>query len=212
MNNQDSFSRIVTYFKALASEDFVWNNQIIKHYDCLKLSPLAFRSYSCPSHCGACCMKCSLVWDEKVIDSSIPITYTINNTEKTFYVDFQKEHNESKCRHLNLTDGLCKLYLKRPLPCRLELFKFIHYTSKNEAHARVQLPGRRWALTRVDGEQGGICEIRNYDPKLTQSHIYDLKILQQWMSEFKITNRCDVVIEYLSSGPHNHVLTIGENQ
>lgn len=208
MQNPDSFDRIVSYFHALAREEFTYKGFTLLPYRQLAVSPLVFRSYTCPAGCGACCMKCSLVWDIHDPHATSELMVTINGISERFYTDLQEDNTGDKCKHLSRENGRCGIYHHRPLPCRLELFKFVHITAANIARALVRLPGRNWQLLRIDGERGAKCEIIPYDPELTKTHVADLLILKRWMKTFGIANDVDSVVEYLRTGPHSHPLTI----
>ena len=208
MNNQDSFDRIVSYFHALCSEPFTYKGKEYVPYARLIISPLVFRSYVCPPHCGACCMKCSLVWDKKPSIMNKKKKITINDQTVLFYEDQQEDNQGGKCRYLNFKNARCGIYEQRPLPCRFELFKFIHFQSGAKVYARVQLPGRKWALTRIDGGKGALCSIKFYDKKMTQAHITDLKIISDWMDRFTIKHETQKIIEYLSTGPKQKPLIL----
>ena len=207
MNNESSMDRIVSYFHALARKEFSFNGKNFPAYEKLVVSEKAFRSYTCPAGCGACCMKCSLVWDKENEFSREEILVEINGVTRSFFQNAQREHKGHYCQYL-LHDGRCGIYQERPLPCRFELFKFVHATKSNTARALVRLPGRSWALTRIDDTKGGACEIMPYNPELTASHIADLLILQGWMESFHIDNDCKEVMYYLKTGPYDIPLTL----
>jgi len=203
MTNQDSFSRILSYFHALAAEEFEHDGHIYKPYDALVITDAVFRSYTCPDTCGACCMKCSLLWDTDTnLDNVKYAPQTINNITVPFWVDVQNDNNrkDGKCKYLDET-ARCKIYPLRPLPCRFELFKFIHYVTKNKVYARVALPGRGWALTRIDGNKGNLCTITEYDRNATMAQAADLTIIARWMEQFKIKHNAHELIAYLLAGP-----------
>lgn len=207
MMNPSSFDRIVSYFHALARESFTFNGKEYAPYKKLALSDKIFRSYSCPGSCGACCMRCSLVWDEPNEFATSTEEFVVNGITQIFYADLQKK-GDKYCHYLNREDGRCGVYLKRPLPCRFELFKFVHCVTQSTARAMVRLPGRAWALTKIDGTKGAVCTITPYDEDLTKTHIRDLKIIKTWMDSFKIANDCDKVIEWMETGPHEGSLEI----
>lgn len=214
MRNPDSFDRIVSYFHALASEDFTYKGETVKAYRELHISNLAFRGYTCPEGCGACCMRCSLVWDNQPPEH-VPSTareVQVNGVPLPWFQDSQADHTERFCRYLDQSSGRCGIYKERPLPCRFELFKFVHNVARGTARGLVRLPGRNWGLTRIDGQKGAKCEVTDYDRELTETHIRDLRILWRWMDEFQIANDCERVIDYLRTGPHPTTLKIIRNE
>lgn len=208
MQNPSSLDRIVTYFHALARERFSFRGEEYKPYSVLHLSDKVFRSYTCPEMCGACCMRCSLVWDHPSELARTRVDFIINGVTQSFYTDDQIDSSDRYCRHLQKPEGRCGIYLDRPLPCRFELFKFIHVTSRNVVRAMVKLPGRNWTLMKTDGNRGALCKIIPYDKELTATHIRDLRIIKGWMDGFQIANDCDAVIKFLESGPHEQALKI----
>jgi hypothetical protein len=142
-----------------------------------------------------------LVWDTPDSPHKASIPFVVNGVTQTWYEDKQ-EHQNRFCQHLDLTDGRCQIYADRPLPCRFELFKFVHYTSASIARAMVRLPGRGHALTRIDGNKGNECEIIPYDAGMTKSHAEDILVIGKWMDNFGIENDCAAVADWLLSGPH----------
>lgn len=208
MQNPSSFDRIVTYFHALARSTFTFQGVEYAPYNQLVVSEKAFRSYTCPEGCGACCMRCSLVWDEPSSYAAERALFSVNGVVQEFYQDAQEDNADRYCKHLVKPAGRCGIYLDRPLPCRFELFKFVHGVSASTARAMVRLPGRAWNLTRTDGKKGALCEIIPYDEELTKTHIRDLRIIKKWMDGFNIENDCDTVLKYLETGPHQNSLTI----
>jgi Fe-S-cluster containining protein len=222
VQNPDSFDRIVSYFHALANEPFEYRGTKYEPYSELVLSDKVFRDYTCPEGCGACCMKVSLVFDrardgtqpnaletaDKIWKESVVLEdFTVNGRVLDFPVDRQEDNPGRFCKHLSPT-GRCGVYTYRPLPCRFELFKFVHKVSEDRAYAMVRLPGRAYKLTRIDSERGAKCEIRPFNKELTESHINDLRILESWMYTFCIRNDIPRVIRYLESGPYPVPLVI----
>lgn len=202
MNNPDSTDRIVSYFHALSRVPFSYKGQTYHPYDRLVVSNKVFRSYSCPSGCGACCMAVSLVWDDAPSDLSDRVEqhwFTIGDTSLPFWQYKQQGSGGRFCDFLNQSDGRCGVYSNRPLPCRFELFKFVHGVSSSTARAMVKLPGRNWALTRIDGQRGAQCEILPYDRALTETHIRDLRIIAGWMARFNLANDALAVVKYLET-------------
>jgi hypothetical protein len=211
MQNPDSFDRIVSYFHALARKPFEYHGETQRPYSALVLSEKVFRDYTCPTGCGACCMKVSLVFD-RPRPSDVPVLdlheFTVNGRSLSFPVDPQTDRRiERFCRHLD-ENGRCGIYEYRPLPCRFELFKFVHKPTLNRAYGLVRLPGRGQVLLRVDSERGNKCEIRPYSPNLTKSHVDDLRIIETWMTHFGIANDCQTAIRYLETGPHSKPLVV----
>lgn len=135
------------------------------------------------------------------------VEFTVNGTTVKGFEDSQADHSERFCRHLD-ESGRCGIYEYRPLPCKFELFKFIHFPSKDKAIARVQLPGRGWALTRVDGKKGAKCEILPYSKDATRGHVEDLRLIRGWMHVFKIQHDVTELIQYMETGPHDYDLEI----
>lgn len=208
MNNPDSFDRIISYFQALCKEPFTYKNKVYQPYTELIITDAVFRSYTCPRDCGACCMKCSLVWDTDVKLRNIRYTpQIINGNSVDFWTDRQLSHKGDKCQYLG-THAVCSIYPLRPLPCRFELFRFIHHPSSSKVYARVDLPGRSWALTRTTKEKGSLCKITPFDRSMTLSHVADLFIIKGWMDKFCIANDVECVINYLLTGPHRERLLI----
>ena len=212
MTNTDSFERIVSYFHALCTTPFKYKNKVYEPYDELVITDAVFRSYSCEKKCGACCMNCTLVWDSDVhLRNTFLAPKEINGVSLDFWVDKQSLNKNKKCQYLN-SNAECTIYPLRPLPCRFELFRFIHNIKGNKVYARVGVPGRVWALSRVDGEKGGLCKILPYDKNLTFAHISDLLVIKGWMDKYGIGNDIDSVVSYLVTGPHRRRLVINRKK
>lgn len=212
MQNPNSFDRIVSYFRALAREPFEYRGKLFEPYSKLIVTPSAFRSYSCPERCGACCMRCTLVFWTKPTNISTELEFlNVNGRALPFFVDRQQDvvgEMMGKCRHLALETGRCGIYEQRPLPCRLELFKFAHFTKRKVAYARVTRPGRAWQLLRIDGQRGAHCQIAPYDPEVTKTHIRDLVILGEWMDALAVPNDAQQLANWLDSRYSTKTLTI----
>ena len=202
MQNPNSLDRIVSYFKACCTSPFMYRGKEIQPYKQLKINQLALRSYDCPEECGACCMRCSLVWftPPENLPHIEKTRIQIGHAFRDVWIDYQMDHNSHFCRYLDPVSGRCTIYEERPFACQLELFKFMHYVSRGTAYARVTLPGRGWNLTKVDGERGALCTINKHDPAQTKDIIQLLHQLAKFMQMFGIANDIEQMTNFLKKG------------
>ena len=155
-------------------------------------------------------MKVTLDWPEQTELVSRPIEFAVNGVSVTWRTEDQVGNDTRYCRYLQ-PDGRCGIYHQRPLPCRLELFKFYRRGTLNRIDALVHLPGRGSMLQRVSGGTGNKCQITPYDPELTKTHIRDLLILGEWMDMFGIKHCVPTVVKWLETGPHAEPLSIARS-
>lgn len=69
--------------------------------------------------------------------------------------------------------------------------------------------GRAWALKKVNGKRGAICEFSTGpDKRAIKLHINKLLRLKQWCKYFGVVNRIDKIVKYIQSGPHTEKIII----
>jgi Fe-S-cluster containining protein len=153
----------------------------VGRYD-VYLSPIFFRSLSCPEKCGACCLKFSLDYitaeAQKLLWKSYPDVYReyfkfrkYNN--HLILSDLQEDNIGMHCQFLD-ENGRCEIHNANPLSCRIEPIKF--KLVRNRVYIGKQFFGRAWAMTRVDGEKGCLCSFEDYNETQYKN---DLKVLQE---------------------------------
>lgn len=171
---RDSTDKIKGYLEAAQSEEVI-------------LSKLFFRDYTCPANCGACCPRFSLDYFEGERWEKFKATYPdkvkyfkkreVNGV--TVWTDAQDDHKDHFCRNLDQTNGRCTIHEANPFSCEFELMKFIHQKQNDKALLINKLFGRKWAMKRIDGIRGALCEMLpfNFDKLLR-----DLKLLKELQS------------------------------
>lgn len=218
MAHVDSVSKIVErYLSAVTLEPFTYNGKTYQPKK-LRVGPGIFvRRMTCVEKCGACCLKFSLDYIEKELSAltqesrSRLVSRQVNfNTGVAIWSDPQIDNDQYQCRHLNMVTGRCGIHLSHPFSCDFELLRFYHF--KDEADRLDHRPfGRGWAMKRIDGERGALCEWR--DQACDSDWIADvcrkLNRLEDWCVHFGIKSSISRIVEWVKRGPHTHPLIVG---
>lgn len=163
----DSIEKIKTYIQAVQKDELI-------------LSVNFFRDYSCPSGCGGCCSKFTLDYFEGKRWDLFKKTYPkqVHKFEKRkvnksiVYSNFQRNNESKKCEYLNLKNARCKIHKSNPFSCEFELNKFL--IREEKSYLMNKLFGRGWAMMRVDGKRGALCEMKPFNFEKYQT---DIKLL-----------------------------------
>lgn len=196
----DSFSKIVTaYFAALTRQPFTFQNQVYSPKPIL-LSPLLFRGFTCPAGCGGCCHAVTLDWlpGEPQPEDLEPRWVEFNGRAWLLMTDPQ-DHQRPKCKHLDRADGRCGIHGLHPMPCDVELMKFVHYDDRSLLVQKKY--GRGWSFSRVDGGRGSKCEMTPVTDETRSEVIRKLKRIRDWTSYFQLDSRIDEIIEWAEAYP-----------
>lgn len=213
MPQLDSIDRLVAvHFSAIASEPFEYKE---KHYDPLPLfvSPLLFRGFTCPAHCGACCIRVSL--DYLPVHKSFNPDTTermveFNGHKISVWSDMQADRDERMCRNLK-DDGRCAIHGKHPFACDFEFVRFTHYKDKSVLAQR--LFGRGWALLRVDGKtKGSMCAITPPNPHTISEVVRKLVALKAWADHFRLATHLPTILQWIEAGDCANGLWLGAKQ
>ena len=172
------------------------------------LSPTFFRSLICPENCGACCPKFSLDYilekKQKNLYESYPKSYQNHFKFRKYndclvLSDMQENNPGTHCQFLD-EKARCKIHLASPLSCRIELIKFRKV--KDRVYIGKQFFGRAWAMTRIDGEKGCLCEFKDYNEEQHKNDIQVLQDLNDVADVFRIETVLPQVIDLLEElGP-----------
>lgn len=167
----DSTDKLKFYLSAFCAEPY----DGIAPPAVLAISHTFWRDYTCPPGCGGCCKPFSMdlsedyyqiliekhpekvaYFDRREIDlfGTPEIFYSNTITQKPL---FDKGAGQ-RCQFLDGI-GRCGIYHARPLPCRMELNKFIFRNRENKILISKKLFGRGWGFARVDGGRGALCEM-----------------------------------------------------
>lgn len=203
MANVDSVDKIISYFSCVTNQQFSYKG---KKYEPKRLhvSPLLLRGFTCPAACGGCCPRFSLDYLPAEPRSSLAEKRYVLFTGKfvEIYSDMQKDHKNKKCRNLNMENGRCGIYEVRPFSCDFELIRFLVATDdeKRDNVLTQKLFGRGWAMQRIDGDRGALCEMTPIDINTVSDTIRKLKRLRDWCNHFGITdNKVDAIISWAQS-------------
>jgi len=175
-----------------------------------------FCDFSCPSHCGACCVRANLEYlpFEWYPKEAIPITVIVNGKEFLTYQDRQEDNNTHWCRHLNMSDGRCGVYPDKnfpgkpeyPFSCDFNLMQVhnMHTKDGREGWAlTTALFGRPWHMLKITGDKGAACEML----EVTQSSIIGtrrrLSRLYKWADYFQLNTRLPEILEWASQDPNS---------
>jgi len=188
MAERDSLDKIVTsYFATLTNQEFEWRG---KTYGprVLHVSPGIVRGFTCPMGCGGCCPRFSL---DYIAKDGIPQGHGLTLRKVDFdgrkinvWSDMQKGHENPKCRHLNFDDGRCGIHGFQPFSCDFELLRSLTFEEGNKSIMTQKLFGRGWAMMRVDGARGALCEMTRADAGSVADVDRRLKRLTTWMTHF----------------------------
>lgn len=212
----DSVDKVLSiYMACITAEPFEYKGKVYRPKP-LQVSPLIFRGFTCPPGCGGCCPRFSLDYlPYEALPDGVelaPRTVTVNGKAVMVLSDRQDDHRNHHCRNLNMDDGRCGIHGRQPFSCDFELIRFIEYapTPKREARAVVtqKLFGRGWAMLRVDGERGALCEMTEADDATKAETLRKLRRLQEWSRHFGIHTKLALVMEWVATGPHSEPLRL----
>ena len=211
----DSIDKVVSiYMACVTAETFEYKGREYSPKP-LQVSPLIFRGFTCPTRCGGCCPRFSLDYlpYEALPDIELePRTIAINGKAIMLMSDKQDDHKNHHCRNLDMRWGRCKIHGRQPFSCDFELIRFLEYqaTSKRDPRALItqKLFGRGWAMLRVDGERGALCEMTEADSATKAEVLRKLNRLQQWSAHFGIRTKLGAIMEWVAKGPHKNPLII----
>jgi hypothetical protein len=210
MAQRDSLDKIVgIYIAGVCREEFEFRGQRFRPRP-LRVSPLLFRGYTCPASCGGCCPKFSLDYlpTEKIPLGTSPRKENFNNTSIEIRSDFQSGNQGHFCKYLDFQTGRCQNYETRPFSCDFELIRFI-VPKEGPIHLTQKLFGRGWAMKRVDGGRGSLCQMTNSSASSKMEVARKLARLQQWAEHFSIETCLETVLEWVEAGPHDEPLFVG---
>ena len=108
--------------------------------------------------CGGCCPRFSLDYLplEQKPDNTQERIVEFNYKKFSIYSDMQLDHNNKKCRNLNMENARCNIHTVRPFSCDFELIRFL-ISGNHEKRKNIltqKLFGRGWMMQRIDGERG----------------------------------------------------------
>ena len=189
-SKRDSVDKIVTsYFATLTAEPFCYRGKEYLPRD-VYVSPGIVRDYTCPEGCGGCCPRFSLDYiatDSLPVGEKHPLTprmIEFNGRHVEVWSDLQTDHDNAKCRNLNLDNGRCGIHGFQPFSCDFELLRSVMSKDSPRAMFTQKLYGRGWAMMRVDGKRGALCEMLPADADAIADVNRRLLRLETWMTHF----------------------------
>lgn len=200
MAERDSLDKIVTsYFATFTTQEFEWRGKTYCPRD-LWVSPGIVRGFTCPAGCGGCCPRFSLDYIPNA-DEPLPQSYPLkrrlvefDGREVEVFSDMQDDHNGLKCKNLNHESGRCGIHGFQPFSCDFELLRSITFSASDRTNITQKLFGRGWAMMRVDGERGALCEMTPADADTIADVRRRLTRLTRWMTHFGLdTSRVQIV-------------------
>lgn len=194
MAYSNSIDKIVqTYFAAVTSEKFTYKNKMY-YPKPLQVSPLLFRGFTCPENCAGCCPKFSLDYLLPLYDSLKPRKVLFNEKEIIIFSDTQEENIKNKCIHVN-SNGRCAIHGMQPFSCDFELIRILQFSNKSVLTQK--LFGRGWAMTKIDGTKGALCNITPASKENVSEVKRKLILLQEWSSHFGISTKIPNVLQWI---------------
>jgi hypothetical protein len=204
MAQRDSLDKVVgIYLASVCRKEFEFRGQYFRPRT-LRVSPLLFRGFTCPTTCGGCCPKFSLDYlpTELAPANVSPRTEMIDGSSLEIKSDLQDKNNGHFCKYLEQQTGRCQNYETRPFSCDFELIRFI-VPKKGPIHLTQKLFGRGWAMKRVDGSKGARCQMTDPSELSKMEVLRKLTRLQEWAEYFSIETCLAHVMTWVESGPHD---------
>jgi len=219
----DSVEKIVErYFSATTLDIFTFKKKEFVPKKLRVSAGIFVRRMTCVAKCGACCQKFSLDYIPCEIDLlSSESRKRLEKREVSFnrgvevWSDRQEDNEGYSCRHLKMDDGRCGIHGSHPFTCDFELLRFYHFEDPNDPERLDHRPfGRGWAMKRIDGERGALCEWRDQcsDPEWISDLSRKLKRLKDWADHFGIETTIGRIIEWVERGPHQRPLIVGPEE
>ena len=197
---KDSVDKIVTrYFACLTRQDFEFKGVEYKAKP-IRVSPLLLRGYTCPSHCGACCLANTLDYlpeDDRPEEASVRFI-EIDGRKVKVWTYMNNDHDGPSCKFLNQEDGRCGIYPRRPFSCDFELIRTLGFEDVDHPNVLTQkLYGRGWNMKRIDGERGAKCGMTPPNAESIAEAIRKLERLQRWAAHFGITTWVPEIVKLI---------------
>lgn len=211
---KDSIDKIVqSYFVAVTKTMFEYKNKVYRPAKTLSVSPLLFRGFICPSHCGGCCSRFSL---DYLPSEEQPPGLKRRNVKFNGYViaidsDLQEE-GDHFCQHLDRDNGRCLIHDYNPFSCDFELIRFlipVDIEKGGSAYLTQKLYGRGWNFKRIDGKRGALCEMTDPDEHSRREVIRKLHRLDRWTRHFHLEHTwIPEILDWVADGPHTEPLRL----
>lgn len=193
-----SMSKMLTkHVAAIAKQEIIYAGEVVPVKP-LIISALIFQPYSCPSGCGACCVRATLDYipGEAKPKEATDQYISINGKEFIFYSDVQLDHDNARCRNLTIPDARCSIYPIRPFSCDFAVMNVNEFKTHRILLQRKF--GRYWHMTQIDGTKGTQCEkIPLTMEDVATVHRRLLRLIE-WANYFEIANWGTEIKQWLS--------------
>ncbi len=213
MSFNDSVDKIVGYFGAVTRVPFSYKGKDYEPHP-LIVSPLLFRGFTCPASCGGCCSRFSLDYlpSEAKPDGASARTVGFRTSGKDrsieIFSDLQAT-GDRFCGNLNRENGRCNIYEVRPFSCDFELMRFLVSVKGDRPNYLTQkLYGRGWAMMKITGERGALCEMLPADTHTVAEVVRKLGRLKEWCDHFNLVTWLPEITEWAKTGPHQTPLRL----
>lgn len=204
----DSFDKIVqSYFSVLTCETFTYKGRGYSPKS-LIVSPLIFRGFTCPAHCGGCCPKFTLDYlpteQQPYVLEGRNITF--NGKVFTLFTDKQEENNAHHCRNLNKIDARCLVHGKQPFSCDFELIRTLSFKAPYASNRLTQkLYGRGWQFLKANGERGALCQMLPITYDSVAETIRKLTRLKEWTDYFELKTYLPDILLWANDSSRRYV-------
>ena len=216
MPQVDSLDKIFeSYFAAVTKVEIEWRGKVFKPKP-LRVSDGIYRSLPCPAKCGACCQRFSLDYIPHVekLPKSIKkqtkkrlIQFrTAGELQNVYVRSYMQDGSEGHfCDHLDMESGRCGIHGRHPFTCDFEHIRFQMTGPKVGANrVTTRTFGRGWAMKRIDGERGALCDhTLPVSKEFALEAARKLRRLLEWAEHFKIPTCLPEVIDWVATGPHS---------
>lgn len=214
----DSVDKIISrYFATLTMEPFEYNGERFEPRP-VRVSPDLLRGHTCPPGCGGCCnLQFSLDYlphEPMPLQNMKPRMIKFNGRDVMVMTDAQDDHELKRCRYLDPKDGRCGTHKVRPFSCDFELIRTLQFADTDHPNVLTQkLFGRGWAMKRIDGQKGALCEMLPVTPEHAADVVRKLKRFQGWSYHFQLKTWVPHIIRLIESGQLNraYVLSVAKN-
>jgi hypothetical protein len=229
----DSSEKVINqYLWAVTRQPFIYDKKNYTPWGGINVSPAVFNSDWCPPACGGCCFRSWSLdwlpsdprpsgepWDTSIVEREVlfapidPVTFETTRIDfPVIYTDQQKERFKAgqSCGAL-LPTGYCSIHMKHPVSCDVPLLEFqIPQKSAREypwlLHKKF---GRAWALPKIDGTRGGLCQIEKAVDlesarKGGKATLRRLRRIKDWADHFGLTHTwLPDMIDWVEKGMEN---------
>lgn len=191
MASVNSVDKIVErYFATVTRVPFTYKKVTHKPKP-LQVSPLLKRGYTCPADCGGCCSRFSLDYLPSGEAKPKGLTEKLvqfNGRSVRLLSDPQSDHEDHYCRHLDKSNGRCKIHGKHPFTCDFELIRTLTFLESAPNVLTAKLYGRGWNMLRIDGKRGARCEMTPATAETIVDVIRKLGRLREWTTHFGLSD------------------------